>query len=548
MENSSYIILDNRNNKNIKEYIINYNNKLYRFLISKSNNEKNIIISSGDYKIELSLSEIIRITKIYLETIDEACNLIINLFNSNKIIIKELLIVKIMKLSLKIYNNIKNKEEDILLCLKMDNNEKEKIINDIYHKYNLLQNDVIKLKEENNKNNELINLLLNEMNNIKKENLKLKNEIKILKSISLFKLNEQITDNKINERNLKLLDENNYIINKYINNYKSPNSINTSINLIKDAYSYYEMDNTFIVFNSLNDISHIIYVKENNSIIDYNLTEQIIISEIKKAHEKIITGFNYYLDKQNKIDLIMSISAENCNIKIWNLKNWECISNLKEIYLTGCLFSSCFINDNNNIYIVTSNCAITSCPIKIYSFKEQIKIIDNSNEETYFIDVYYEDEFNKIYIVTGNKGFVKSYDYYNNQLYKIYYDKDLTKSHDSILVNKDIEDSEIINLIDSCQNGFISIWNFHTGLLIHKINIGYNYLEGICFWNKKYLFAGGGDNSIKLIEIKSGLILKSLIGHKENVLSIKKNFNKKYGECIVSLANDGNINIWISKV
>ena len=55
MENSSYIILDNRNNKNIKEYIINYNNKLYRFLISKSNNEKNIIISSGDYKIELSL-------------------------------------------------------------------------------------------------------------------------------------------------------------------------------------------------------------------------------------------------------------------------------------------------------------------------------------------------------------------------------------------------------------------------------------------------------------------------------------------------------------
>ena len=387
-----------------------------------------------------------------------------------------------------------------------------------------------------------MNLLLNEINNIKKENKKIKSEIRKLKSISHCKLNGEINDNKLEEKELKFLEQN------VKNKDKSPISLNKSINLIKDAYSYYEMDNTFIVFNSLNNIFHITYVKENNSIISYNLTEQKIISEIKNPHEKNITGFNHCLDEKNKIDLVMSISAEDSNIKIWNLNNWECISYLKNIYLTGCLFSSCFLKENDNIYIVTSNCADTSCAIKIFNFKENIKIIDNSYDETYFIDIYYEDKFNKIYIITGNKGYAKSYDYCNNKLYKKYYDKDLTKSHDSILVSQYEEDNEKINLIDSCQNGFISVWDFHTAFLKHKINIGYNYLEGICLWNKQYLFAGGGDNTIKLIEIKTGLIIKSLIGHNENVLSIKKSVNKKYGECLISQANDGSINLWFCEI
>jgi len=449
-----------------------------------------------------------------------------------------------MKLSLKIYNNIINKEEDILINLQFENKDKEKILDDIIYNYNILQKDVIKLKEENKKNNELINILLNEIRNIKKENDSIKNEMNALKANYNFYEKNNNNDN-IKDINIK---ENNYKNKNNLNNYKTePNLINSSISLIKDAYGYYEMDNTFLVFNSFNGISHIIYAKENNSIINYNLTEQYIMVEIKNAHEKIITNFNHYLDKIKKLDLIMSISAEDCNIKIWNLKDWECILYLKNIYLTGCLFSSCFINENNKINIVTSNCADSSGSIKIYNFKKEIiKIIDKSNDETYFIDVYYEKNINKIFIITGNKGYVKSYDYYNNKLYKKYYDSDLNKSHDSVVVSENKE-NEIINLIDSCQNGFISIWNFHLGILLHKINIGYNYLEGICLWNEKYIFVGGGDSSIKLIEIQNGLIIKSLKGHNENVLSIKKIFHKKFGECLISQGNDGNMKLWIHK-
>ena len=541
------MIIDNeyKKLKEFEEYTLLYNNKSYQFLINKIEEEKSIIIKCGEHKIKLYLEEIIKKTKIYLESIEDVYKLILNLFKSNKVIILDLINENIMKISFKIYNNIINKEEDILFYLQTENKDKDKVLDDILYKYNILQNEVIKLKEENKKNNELLNLLLNEIKDIKKENILFKNEINELKN-NYGNKNCSCNDNYINNNN----KEDNYISKNNINNFKTePNLINYSVSIIKDAYGYYEMDNTFIVFNSFNGISHIIYVKENNSIINYNLTEEYIIAEIKNPHEKMITNFNHYLDKIKKIDLIMSISAEDCNIKIWNLNNWECILYLNHIYLTGCLFSSCFINDNNNVYIVTSNCADSSGTIKIYNFNNEIlKIIDNSNDETYFIDVYYENKINKIFIITGNKGYVKSYDYYNNKLYKKYYDSDLNKSHDSVVVSKYKEKEEIINLIDSCQNGFISIWNFHLGILLHKINIGYNYLEGICLWNEKYIFVGGGDNSIKLIEIKNGLIIKSLKGHNENVLSIKKNDNKKYGECLISQGNDGNIKLWIHKV
>ena len=34
----------------------------------------------------------------------------------------------------------------------------------------------------------------------------------------------------------------------------------------------------------------------------------------------------------------------------------ECLLNLTNIYKSGYLYSACFLNDNNNTYIIISNC------------------------------------------------------------------------------------------------------------------------------------------------------------------------------------------------
>ena len=104
----------------------------------------------------------------------------------------------------------------------------------------------------------------------------------------------------------------------------------------------------------------------------------------------------------------------------------EFLLNLKNIYEKGRLSSSCFLKDNKENYIITCNggCKIIK-PIKIFDFKgKHIKEISDSNDKTDFIDIYYDKELLKNYIIKGNKCCIKSYDYNNNRLYHKYFDKD----------------------------------------------------------------------------------------------------------------------------
>ena len=189
--------------------------------------------------------------------------------------------------------------------------------------------------------------------------------------------------------------------------------------LTKDSYTHSTLDNTFIVIKSINNWLLLIYTNKNKSILSYNLINNQIITEIKNAHDYYIINFRYYLDSINKRDLIISISLEN-NLKLWNNQNWNCLLNIKNIYNEGNIYSACFINDNNIIYILTSNCNwnFENCElIKIYDFNgNKIKEINNSNENTFIIDSYYDIKSNKNYIISGNIGYCKSYDFKNNKL------------------------------------------------------------------------------------------------------------------------------------
>ena len=79
-----------------------------------------------------------------------------------------------------------------------------------------------------------------------------------------------------------------------------------------------------------------------------------------------------------------------------------------------------------------------------------------------------------------------------------------------------------VKIIESCNDGYIRIWSFHSKELIKKIRIKANYkwLYGICLCNK-FLFVGCEDNSIKILNLKEGLIEKELNGHNYKVYTIK---------------------------
>ena len=52
------------------------------------------------------------------------------------------------------------------------------------------------------------------------------------------------------------------------------------------------------------------------------------------------------------------------------------------------------------------------------------------------------------------------------------------------------------------------------------------------------LFVWYDDNTVKLINIDNGKIIKNLSGHKEEVVTIKKLIHPKYGECLISYGGD----------
>ena len=125
------------------------------------------------------------------------------------------------------------------------------------------------------------------------------------------------------------------------------------ISLANDSFAYSGVDNTFTVFKSINNLLYLIYSNKNKSIICYNLINFRKVNEIKNAHNSYITNFRHYLDNNNRRDLILSISPNDNNIKLWNINNWEILVNIKNLKI-GNLCSACFLNENNNTYIITN--------------------------------------------------------------------------------------------------------------------------------------------------------------------------------------------------
>ena len=358
-----------------------------------------------------------------------------------------------------------------------------------------------------------------------------------------------IFDNKLNiNKEIELILFNKYELNLFD---KIPEKIHFCNNLSKKAYNCYSVDNTFIIFKGINEITYLVYASEDVSIICYSLNNDQLISEISDAHEKeYITNLNHLYNKRINKDIIMSVSGDNNNIKIWDFYNWECILNLKNINQIGFLESACVLNIENDIFIISSNWNYEEAKnesIKVFDFKgNKIKEIINSKEKTYYVNTFYEYENSTLYITSGNFNFIKSYDYKKNKLYKKYFEKYKTGAHISTIIyhNKDITE-----LIESCVDGFIRFWNFHTGKFLYKIDTSSdNFIGifGICLWNKKYLFAGCNNSEIKLIDLEKKTIIKKLNGHKKVITCIKKIIHPKFGECLISQAyKNDQLKLWI---
>ena len=498
------MLSDNKLN-NYQEFFLTKENKIFKILIIQRSND--IIIKHKNYEIKIFHKDLAILTKTVLNTTEDAYNFLLNIFDDDKVYIKEIIKNKQIKLLLNIY--IFNKEKKVEFILKYDD-KNNLFINEINNTFNELKNEIFYLKEE--------------INTLKKEIEKLKK----------MDNSENINNDIINHNN------------DNIDGSSNPKNIEFLADIVKDSFSHYDLDNSFSVFNSIDNKIILIYSNKKKSIISYDIINNKIIKEIQNAHQENITNFRYHFDKNNKRDLVISISGLDNNIKLWNANSLTCLFNFTCIN-NNSIYSACFLNDNNQIFIITSDCSysFSSKPIQIFNLNGiKIKEIENSNEDTFFIDNYYDIELNKNYILTGNNGHIKSYDYKKNKLYYKYNENNDIQEHYSIIIN---DKEEMLKIIESSNDGIIRIWGFHSGLLLNKIKINDSGIYGICLWTSHNLFVGCKDKSIKLIDLFTGNIVRDLSGHNNCVLTVKKIIHPEYGVFLISQGyQEDFIKLWIN--
>jgi len=477
----------------INELFLFQDGAIYKIYLIELEND--IIIKHKKYEKKFNLNEISSLTHKRFNSIHESYEFLSKLFDENQIQIKNINVNR--SISLSFYLNNINPDE-IEFNLIYNANQSNSILEEINNKYNNLLNNIKGLKQE--------------IKSLKKE-----------------------------QKNIKLIQNN-----------ENPKEIQFSNDIATDSFAGYSYDDSFTVFRSINNILQLVYATKNKAIICYDLNRKAVTNKKFNTHNNFITNFRHYLDNINRRDIIMSISKKDNNIKLWNANTWENICNITNVNRNDFLYSSCFIKENNNNYIITSNGCNRQFymnlhnfePMKIYNFNgEKIKEINNSDDCTFFVDTYYDDKLSKNFIVTGNYNYIKSYDYDKNELYRKYYENN-NGIHPSVIIKKS---EEKIKLIESCEDGIIRMWGFHSGELLRKIKTDNDNLYGVCLWNDNYAFVGCKDQTIKLIELKNGLLIKTIKGHKGRIISFKKIYDPNVGEYLFSQGLDQKIKLWIYK-
>lgn len=494
-KNGEELLDDIKFNKilSIEEYSLQQEGIIYKIILKEYENFINI--KCNKYELDLNLNDFNSKTNSNYNLLEDSFKYLSSKCENNNITIKSIMSTRYLILSFLDQNTNKDIELKLLYKEKGANSA----LSDLINSYNTLLSGYQKLKEE--------------INEIKRNN-------------SL--------DNK--------------------ETFKTPKNIKFSSDLIKNSFAGYSYEDSFIVFKSIDDIHQIVYATKEKSIISYDLNNKKELFRKYKVHKNFITNFKYIYDEDNNRDIIISISKKDNNIKIWNANSdgWELISEIANVNNNHFLYSACFIKCDNNINIITSNGKnLQTNPsneifenIKLYNLNgELIKEINDTNDCTYFIDIYYDTNLSKNFIVTGNYNYVKSYDFdYVGKLYHKYFDNN-NGIHPSVIINTI---GGKIKLIESCEDGIIRIWGFHSGELIRKINTENNNLYGICLWNENYIFVGCKDQNIKIIELKNGLLIKNLKGHNGRIISFKKIKQNNREEYLLSQGLDGTIKLWIN--
>ena len=503
------------------------------------------ILSNYDEVKSINAKKYDEIKKILSDIITE----FIQTFKDNNI--SELNNLKFKVKNLPDFNN--NPDIKLIFSMKLPNDlnikKKENLIKYVNDKYKntpstelvnqaKLLNDSYKVTKLARKfNNKILTNEISTLNEEKKKNLEEKidsilNDFETKFDEELSKLEKKFILSKENPSIYTYYD----LTTKFIND---PNELVFKQDICSNSHKTNSIDRVFCAFKSFNGEPLVVWGSTALNIEFYDCNKEKIVKTIYQAHKQTIFSCRHYADIRLRIDYIIT-SSNDRSVKVWDATKDNYVLYIPNVHNGYYIYSVsllCHLHQEKNF-------VITSCPnekMKVWSFTGMYMYnFGQSNESTYFIDVFYNKNQKKYFIINANSNDVKSYYFESGDLYHKYKGTPQTW-HMSAVVNNI---NDIFALIESDGNGTIRIWNFDTAELLKSITAHSINLRGICLWNDKYLFAAGNDSQVKLFNLEEGKFVKSFKGHTSTVCTIEKIMHPKYGGCLISHALDGKLKIW----
>ena len=311
--------------------------------------------------------------------------------------------------------------------------------------------------------------------------------------------------------------------------------------ITSNAPTYCSATQMFCAFKSLKGDSLSAWVTKDNTIELYDLEKDALIKSVKDAHTKDIHSCRHFIDIKNNQDLLITCSYDK-SIRVWDIEKLEKpLIDIQNAHSNGFIFTSCILSHEKmpENYIISG---ADDESIKIFDFtgkflEKSIKVSDYVN----LLDIYYYKREKKFCIINANSHDIRIYNFDDLKIYKTYIEKN-SSSHAHVIIYED-EKEDKVHLIDSDMKGFIHIWDFDTEECLKTIFLQ-TIINGICFWNEKYIACTGRDKKIKIVDIKEAKIVRLITGHEKETISVQKVNIPKYGDCLVSHGKDGLLKVW----
>ena len=315
------------------------------------------------------------------------------------------------------------------------------------------------------------------------------------------------------------------------------------------------IDDSFALFTSkLNQLLLIYSYSDdhiNYSLICYDIKNKCNITKISKAHDNRIFTIIHFFDKNIKQDLVITSSYDK-KIKIWNLLNFTLIFTKipdYEFKYSTHLLSANIVYYDKKYYALVSAYDLYSNGLDLlyYDYEGNKNTFENSADKTNHLTVYYNKDIP--YILAGNYKNIKIFDFAQKKLIKTYNDKDKNINYNTVIIYEG--EKEVKELICSCSDGYIRVWDYNSNNFKHAIFSGFDgWLFGLCLIDQKYLLVGCGNGTIKEYNLDTNHLIYSLNGNSSSgfrIFTIKcYEINGK--RFLISHSDKGLIDIWDEEI